>query len=167
MAQKDEVSHSRFLWDGGKTKPCLTLCSVYSRLPPGHRGLYSPEQRQQVHPLVGGDFPATMGSSSCWVPPAGYPCMEEPGGLRSIGLRKSDMAAGARTHTHTTLPLTYCAPASLASSLFVFFTGTLLPSAQRLVWAAKQALGKAALGALFAGAFGMWPHPRGSSRISS
>ena len=49
------------------------------------------------------------------------PCMEEPGGLRSIGLRKSDMAAGARTHTHTTLPLTYCAPASLASSLFVFF----------------------------------------------
>ena len=28
--------------------------------------------------------------------------------------------------------------------------GTLIPSAQRLVWAAKQALGKAALGALFA-----------------
>ena len=27
---------------------------------------------------------------------------------------------------------------------------TLIPSAQRLVWAAKQALGKAALGALFA-----------------
>ena len=27
--------------------------------------------------------------------------------------------------------------------------GTLIPSAQRLVWAAKQALGKAALGALF------------------
>lgn len=57
--------------DGGdKTKPCLTLCSACSRLPPGHRGLYSPEQQwQQVHPLVGGDFPATMGSSSCWVPP--------------------------------------------------------------------------------------------------
>ena len=29
-------------------------------------------------------------------------------------------------------------------------TGTLIPSAQRLVWAAKQALGNAALGALFA-----------------
>ena len=28
--------------------------------------------------------------------------------------------------------------------------GTLIPSAQRLVWAAKQALGNAALGALFA-----------------
>ena len=28
--------------------------------------------------------------------------------------------------------------------------GTLIPSAQRLVWAAKQPLGKAALGALFA-----------------
>ena len=28
--------------------------------------------------------------------------------------------------------------------------GTLIPSAQRLVWTAKQALGKAALGALFA-----------------
>ena len=28
--------------------------------------------------------------------------------------------------------------------------GTLIPSAQRLAWAAKQALGKAALGALFA-----------------
>ena len=28
--------------------------------------------------------------------------------------------------------------------------GTLIPSAQHLVWAAKQALGKAALGALFA-----------------
>ena len=28
--------------------------------------------------------------------------------------------------------------------------GTLIPSAQRFVWAAKQALGKAALGALFA-----------------
>ena len=28
--------------------------------------------------------------------------------------------------------------------------GTLIPSAQRLVWAAKQGLGKAALGALFA-----------------
>ena len=28
--------------------------------------------------------------------------------------------------------------------------GTLIPSAQRLVWVAKQALGKAALGALFA-----------------
>ena len=28
--------------------------------------------------------------------------------------------------------------------------GTLSPSAQRFVWAAKQALGKAALGALFA-----------------
>ena len=30
------------------------------------------------------------------------------------------------------------------------WAGTLIPSAQRLVWAAKQALGKAALGALFA-----------------
>ena len=30
------------------------------------------------------------------------------------------------------------------------FHGTLIPSAQRLVWAAKQPLGKAALGALFA-----------------
>ena len=29
-------------------------------------------------------------------------------------------------------------------------TGTLIPSAQRFVWAAKQTLGKAALGALFA-----------------
>ena len=28
--------------------------------------------------------------------------------------------------------------------------GTLIPSAQRLVWAAKQPLGNAALGALFA-----------------
>ena len=28
--------------------------------------------------------------------------------------------------------------------------GTLIPSAQRLVWAAKQALGNATLGALFA-----------------
>ena len=28
--------------------------------------------------------------------------------------------------------------------------GTLIPSAQRVVWAAKQPLGKAALGALFA-----------------
>ena len=28
--------------------------------------------------------------------------------------------------------------------------GTLIPSAQRLVWVAKEALGKAALGALFA-----------------
>ena len=32
--------------------------------------------------------------------------------------------------------------------------GTLIPSAQRLVWAAKQPLGKAALGALFASATG-------------
>ena len=31
-----------------------------------------------------------------------------------------------------------------------FECGTLIPSAQRLVWAAKQALGEAALGALFA-----------------
>ena len=31
-----------------------------------------------------------------------------------------------------------------------FCAGTLIPSAQRLVWAAKQPLGKAALGALFA-----------------
>ena len=30
------------------------------------------------------------------------------------------------------------------------YAGALIPSAQRLVWAAKQALGKAALGALFA-----------------
>ena len=39
--------------------------------------------------------------------------------------------------------------------------GTLIPSAQRLVWAAKQALGKAALGALangmVAGALGTEP----------
>ena len=36
--------------------------------------------------------------------------------------------------------------------LYLFYpargAGTLIPSAQRLVWAAKQALGKAALGAL-------------------
>ena len=32
----------------------------------------------------------------------------------------------------------------------VLQAGTLIPSAQRLVWAAKQALGNAALGALFA-----------------
>ena len=50
------------------------------------------------------------------------PCTEEPGGLLSIGLQKSDMTARARAHTHTTLPLTYCTPASLASSLFVVLT---------------------------------------------
>ena len=41
-------------------------------------------------------------------------------------------------------------------ALVIYFTppargpGTLIPSAQRLVWAAKQPLGNAALGALFA-----------------
>ena len=39
----------------------------------------------------------------------------------------------------------------LVSSIYwVIIYGTLIPSAQRLVWAAKQALGNAALGALFA-----------------
>ena len=36
------------------------------------------------------------------------------------------------------------------SLLFIFGNGSLIPSAQRLDWAAKQPLGNAALGALFA-----------------
>ena len=38
-------------------------------------------------------------------------------------------------------------PQVLSAIIFIYFV---IPSAQRLVWAAKQALGKAALGALFA-----------------
>ena len=41
-----------------------------------------------------------------------------------------------------------CMASNQSSTLYI--TGTLIPSAQRLVWAAKQPLGKAALGALFA-----------------
>ena len=38
----------------------------------------------------------------------------------------------------------------ITDSMDMSLTGTLIPSAQRLVWAAKQPLGKAALGAFFA-----------------
>ena len=38
----------------------------------------------------------------------------------------------------------------LLGSIVINNAGTLIPSAQRFVWAAKQPLGNAALGALFA-----------------